>query len=281
MAGACIVLIMSLITIFTLIAIVSSVILVLLGLITFVIYVKNTNKTTEEVIGLIINMLKVVTIINILLLMIINITELDNFIVAYLIGTFSMSYVISKISGINLKEHGSRNLGASNTLAIIGKRAGILVLICDVLKGLLAIYLVKYIGGDNIMHLAALGVVLGHIFPFYLDFKGGKGFATYLGVILALDYKFFIILGIVALSLAGITNYIVAATFTFIIVSPVYFICIGEYLTAFELLVTSLVILIKHKDNIVNLITRNGKEMKIFSAFGNKYKKASGIEDYK
>lgn len=198
-------------------------------------------------------------------------------ILSYLLGAFSMSYIMSKMYRVNLKESGSKNLGASNTLALLGKRAGLLVLISDVLKGFIAVKISQYIFG--IEYIAPLMVVLGHIFPFYLHFKGGKGFATYLGVIFALDIKFGISVLLIGLSLACITDYIVAATFTVITLSPLYFGLAGDIKLSLSLLVTSILILIAHKDNINNLITKNDKEMNISKAFGGNYRKAPKDKD--
>ena len=126
-------------------------------------------------------------------------------ILGYLIGSSSMSFYISKAKKVNLKEEGSKNLGASNTLALMGKKAGLAVLVHDVLKSFLVIPIIRlcmHIPYNQVGWLLAIGgvfAVVGHIFPFYLKFKGGKGFATYVGIMLGLDWRFFIIIGIVAL----------------------------------------------------------------------------------
>lgn len=199
---------------------------------------------------------------------------------AYLIGSSSMSFYISRFKKINLKEKGSKNLGASNTLAIIGKKAALAVLVHDVLKSFFAILAVRILFDIpyNEVHwlLAAVGVaaVVGHIFPFYLRFKGGKGFATYIGLIFGLDWRLFLAVVVLIFVVAFITDYIVAGTFSTIAAGPVYYALIQPNLwVALIVTVGSLVILWKHRENIKNL--KNGKEMKIRSAFQNKYKKAS------
>lgn len=221
------------------------------------------------------------------------------FVFSYLIGSFSLSYIIGKYKGINLKENGSKNLGASNTLALIGKRAGLFVLVSDVLKGCVAVLLSFYltdilydfVGNIYILDIfkiplnefyrfdfnlgfSAFGVILGHIFPFYLRFKGGKGFATYLGVLLAFSFIFnrngLIIIVMIGILLSVITDYIVVATFTIILCSPIYLFLAVEPVVGFNILFSSLVVFYKHRENIVNIKT--GKEMKIRSAFKNKYK---------
>ncbi len=199
---------------------------------------------------------------------------------AYVIGSSSMSFYISKFKKINLKEKGSKNLGASNTLAMIGKKAAAAVLVHDVLKSFFAILAVRIIFdipyNEVSWLLAAVGVaaVLGHIFPFYLKFKGGKGFATYIGLIFGLDWRLFLAIVVLIFVVAFITDYIVAGTFSTIAAGPVYYALIQPNLwVALIVLAGSLVILWKHIENIKNL--KNGSEMKIRSAFQNKYKQAS------
>ncbi len=197
--------------------------------------------------------------------------------IGYLIGSSSMSFYISKIKKINIKEQGSKNYGASNTLALAGKKAGAAVLVHDIMKSFLAILLIRLLWkipyNDVTWILAVIGTfaVIGHIFPFYLKFNGGKGFAPYLGVVLGLDWRLF--LGVVALifAVAFVTDYIVAGTFSTITVTPLYFLLIQRnIMVGGIMLVCSLILLYKHRENIVNL--KNGKEMKIRSAFRNKYR---------
>lgn len=222
-------------------------------------------------------------------------------ILAYLIGSFSLSHIISKHKGINLKEQGSKNLGASNTLALIGKRAGAMVLLSDILKVILAITLCIYLGTilgelgvpsciiwihndfirsiqesnilESIFVLCGASAILGHIFPFYLKFRGGKGFASYISLVLALSIlnPIILIIPLLAVLFAIITNYIVSATFTVILLTPLYMWFIQENLQATIILtLVSIVIFIKHIENIKHI--KDGSEMKIREAFKNKYK---------
>ena len=198
----------------------------------------------------------------------------------YLIGSSSMSFYISKFKNINLKEKGSKNLGASNTLAIIGKKAAAAVLVHDVLKSFLAILAVRilfdipYNRVDWLLAAVGVAAVVGHIFPFYLKFKGGKGFATYIGLIFGLDWRLFLAIVAIIFLVAFVTDYIVAGTFSTITIGPLYFVIIQPaFLVAGIVATGSLIILWKHRENIKNL--KNGSEMKIRSAFQNKYKQAS------
>lgn len=200
-------------------------------------------------------------------------------ILGYLIGSSSMSFYISKAKKINLKEEGSKNLGASNTLALMGKKAGLAVLVHDVLKSFFVILIIRLclkVPYNQVGWLMAVGgifAVVGHIFPFYLKFKGGKGFATYIGVVMGLDWRLFLGIVVLIVVAAFITDYIVAGTFSTITVAPVYFLFRQEWLVAAVLLAGSLLILYKHRENIVSI--KNGKEMKVRSAFANKYKKSA------
>ncbi len=200
-------------------------------------------------------------------------------ILGYLIGSSSMSFYISRAKKINLKEEGSKNLGASNTLALMGKKAGLAVLVHDVLKSFFVILIIRLclrVPYNQVGWLLAAGgifAVVGHIFPFYLKFKGGKGFATYIGVVMGLDWRLFLGIVVLIVVAAFITDYIVAGTFSTITVAPVYFLFRQEWLVAAVLLAGSLLILYKHRENIVSI--KNGKEMKVRSAFANKYKKSA------
>lgn len=198
-------------------------------------------------------------------------------IIGYLLGSSSMSFYISKLKRINIKEQGSKNYGASNTLALAGKRAGAAVLVHDIMKSFLAILAVRLLWNipyNNVQWvLAVIGTfaVVGHIFPFYLKFNGGKGFAPYLGVVLGLDWRLFLVVVLLIFGVAFITDYIVAGTFSTIIVTPLYFLFVHKNLAVGVIMIAcSLLLLYKHRENIRNL--KKGTEMKIRSAFRDKYR---------
>ena len=95
---------------------------------------------------------------------------------AYLIGSLSSSHFLAWLKGFNLRQRGTKNLGATNTLLILGKFYALIVALFDVGKGALVVYLAYYFGLSEVFYyLAGAAAVLGHIFPFYLNFKGGKG----------------------------------------------------------------------------------------------------------
>ncbi len=194
-------------------------------------------------------------------------------IVGYLLGCSSMSYYISKLKNVNIKDRGSKNYGASNTVALIGWKAGVLVAVHDIAKAFLAVWLMKTLFPDlaYVGAVAGIASVLGHIFPFYLKFDGGKGFASYMGMTLALNWKLALVLVVLVVLVTLITDYIVCGTMLTIVSVPTY---LGwtsrSWILAVVLVVGSLVILYKHRENLVRIA--NGTEMRFSRARKNKYK---------
>lgn len=174
--------------------------------------------------------------------------------IGYLLGCLNLAYVISKIKKVDIQQTGSKNLGASNATMNFGKRIGLLVMLHDILKTVLAIYIVRLIFPANptLAYIAGTASVIGHMFPFWLHFKAGKGFACYLGMILSTTkISYFLILLTVCIILTLITDYIVSITFTTIFVSPIYtYISTQNYIYALIFAVATVFIFIKHIENI-------------------------------
>lgn len=187
---------------------------------------------------------------------------------AYLIGTSSMTLYLSKLQNINMRAGGSGNLGASNAVLLMGWKAGVLVAIHDIGKAVLAVWLAQrifpalpYIGA-----VAGVCSVLGHIFPFYLKFKGGKGFASYFGMTLALNWRLALVLFFVVLAVTFLTDYIVVGTLTTTLSVPAYLgITQNDWILPCILMVASGVIWYKHRENFVRIL--NGTEIGLKSAF--------------
>lgn len=181
---------------------------------------------------------------------------------SYLLGSSSMSWYLSKIKKVNLRAGGSGNLGASNAVALMGWKAGILVGVHDIGKSILAVLLaqmlfpsVEYIGA-----VAGVSSVLGHIFPFYLKFKGGKGFASYLGMTIALNWKLALVILLIVVLVTLITDYIVVGTVTTVLSVPTYLgITSHSWILAAILCIATVVILYKHRENYVRIY--NGTEL--------------------
>ena len=189
------------------------------------------------------------------------------FLLAYLIGTSNMAFYLAKWNKVDLRGGGSGNLGASNATILMGWGAGVLVGIHDIGKSLVAVILARLVFPEveHIGAVAGVASVLGHIFPFYLKFKGGKGFASYLGMTLALNWKFAIVVLLLLAVVTWITDYIVAGTLTTIVVVPVYMgIAAHSAVLALILLVATAVIAFKHRENFVRMY--KGTEIRFRSA---------------
>jgi len=105
--------------------------------------------------------------------------------VAYLVGATPFGFLTGKMKGIDIREHGSGNIGATNVLRVLGKPVGITVLVLDVMKGLIPVIVAKLVSDSSLVHIAtAMAAIIGHNYTFWLGFKGGKGIATTGGAIL-------------------------------------------------------------------------------------------------
>lgn len=177
-------------------------------------------------------------------------------ITAYILGSSSMSFYLARAKGVDLRKKGSRNLGASNAMILMGWKAGILVGIHDIGKAILAVSAARLLFGDlpYIGALAGVACVLGHIFPFYLHFKGGKGFAAFIGMTLALNWKYAIVMLLLVVAVTFVTDYIVAGTVTAVTLTPAYlgFAEHNVWIAAIILVATG-VILWKHRENFVRM----------------------------
>ncbi|MFQ3306851.1 MAG: glycerol-3-phosphate acyltransferase PlsY [Candidatus Midichloriaceae bacterium] len=183
-------------------------------------------------------------------------------IISYVIGSIPSGVILSKILKIgDIRGHGSGNIGATNAFRVGGKLLGGLTLFFDVLKGLIPIILAKTLGYQLVV-LYGLVSVIGHIFPIWLKFRGGKGVATVLGVIFGV-YPFFgiifVVLWITIFKIFRISS--LASLFSLpSIVAGSYFIN-GDNLNSKILFICCIFVLLKHKDNIFRLI--KGTEKKI------------------
>ena len=179
---------------------------------------------------------------------------------SYLLGSIPFGLVLTKIFlKKDIREIGSGNIGTTNVLRTGKKSLAIATLILDLLKGYLSI-IITFTYFENLISYSALICFIGHIFPFWLKFKGGKGVATYLGVILALSYKFFLIFGITWLVLSFLFRY---ASLSSIISSLIVFVYSYFFINNFSLIlfIFFIIIIYTHRENIVRL--KNSEENKI------------------
>ncbi len=192
--------------------------------------------------------------------------------IGYAFGIIQTAYLLSKSAGkMDIREHGSGNAGASNVTTIMGKKYGFLVAFVDVLKGILAVLVVKWIypHDPNLAYLAGIMAIIGHIFPFYIKFQGGKGVATLIGVLGGIDLKLGVLFGLLVIVPAFITDYIVAGSLTVFIALPITTYLL-DYPTGLVWLGAGITILAfwLHRSNIQRIL--NGEELKIRSVLQKK-----------
>lgn len=184
-------------------------------------------------------------------------------IAAYLIGSIPTGLIFGKlIWKKDLRQYGSHNIGATNAWRIIGRKAGLLIFILDFLKGQLGVLLGAYLfASPGAMVVGGLFAMLGHMFPIFIGFKGGKGVATGLGVIAALMPKITAIVFIVWIVLTLITRYVSVASIVAAVLTPILAAVFKEPIIYFLFgLVAAVVIVFRHRDNIRRL--KAGRENK-------------------
>lgn len=199
-------------------------------------------------------------------------------IIAYLIGSISFSVIISKkMAGFDVREKGSGNAGSTNVLRTVGKKAALITLVCDILKGVVAILIALLAGNiikglDNalLVQLAGVFVIIGHTFPIFFKFKGGKGIATSLGVLLMINWQIGLICLVFALLLMALTKMVSVGSIAAAVLFPVLVLFINQnYIVAessnwsyliFSIIIALLVIF-NHRENLKRIF--NGTENKI------------------
>lgn len=175
----------------------------------------------------------------------------------YLLGCSHMAYYISKIKKLDIRSAGSGNLGASNATVLFGWYSGVLVALHDIGKAFLAVLLAKWLfpGLEYAGAVAGVACVIGHIFPFYLGFRGGKGLASYFGMTLALNWKLALIVAAVVVLATLITDFISVGALSTIVVVPVYMgITTHNLLLVAILCIGTAVMFYKHWENIQRII---------------------------
>ena len=184
----------------------------------------------------------------------------------YLMGCSNMAYYIAKAKKADMRSAGSGNLGSSNAVVLLGWKAGVATAVHDIGKATLAVLLARLLFPQLEYAADAAGVacVLGHIFPFWLKFRGGKGFASYFGMALALNWKMALVIGIAIVAVTIITDYIVCGTLTTIISAPLYIGFTRSWGAAAILCIATAVILWKHRENYPRML--NGTELGLRSA---------------
>src|ERR1044072_3601488 len=184
------------------------------------------------------------------------------FMLGYLLGSIPFGLVFTKLSGgPDIRSIGSGNIGATNVLRTGNKKLAAATLLGDILKGTVAVLVVRYFISSEAALIAGLGAFLGHIFPIWLKFKGGKGVATYIGVLLGVAWPFALFFGLVWAGMAALFRYSSLAALTASAVTPVALWLKGQPHIAALFLLLTVLLWIMHRANIARLM--NGSEGKI------------------
>lgn len=188
-------------------------------------------------------------------------------VLSYLLGSISFSYLAGRfIRGIDIRQHGSGNAGATNTLRVLGKGPAIAVLLLDVLKGVGAVWLGRWLAPEAqsewVPVLCGLAVIVGHNWPVFFGFRGGKGIATAIGVLATLCFLPALIAGAIAIAAIALTRYVSLGSLLFVALTPV---CLLIFSYPMEIVGASVVIaafsFFRHRTNIVKLA--RGQENKL------------------
>lgn len=181
---------------------------------------------------------------------------------AYLLGSIPFGLIFASLNNFpDLRTQGSGNIGATNVMRIMGAKLALITLFCDTVKGSIAVLLPMLMDASILsINSAAIFAVLGHVFPIWLKFRGGKGVATTLGVIIILNLKIAILFTVVWSVIFFLFRYASLSSIIAIFVSSVVG-CFATTSQAISLLTIALIVIIKHRTNILRLI--KGEEKKI------------------
>ncbi len=197
-------------------------------------------------------------------------------IISYLIGSINFSVILSKkIAGFDVREKGSGNAGSTNMLRSVGKKAAALTLICDILKGIIAILIAMFIGWifnvENkslLVQISGIAVVIGHTFPIFFGFKGGKGVATSLGILIMTNWQIGLICLVFGIVLIILTRMVSLGSCTAAVLFPVLTLFITENYIVTQgsgyfiySIILAVIVLFNHRSNIKRIL--EGKENKI------------------
>ncbi|MBV1756969.1 MAG: glycerol-3-phosphate 1-O-acyltransferase PlsY [Dethiosulfatibacter sp.] len=186
--------------------------------------------------------------------------------IGYLVGCFQTSYLLGKfLKQTDIRNHGTSNAGASNAAIVFGWRFGLIIALVDIGKTILAVTIISFIfPGESILkYIAGLFCILGHIFPFYMQFRGGKGFASYAGLVLSMNWRLGLGFIFFCIIITVVTNYVSVAALISTGAYPLYNIYIRENPTIILLLIMMyFVIIYKHRENISRLKTGQEKGLR-------------------
>lgn len=182
----------------------------------------------------------------------------------YLCGSIPFGILIARVFGLgDLREIGSGNIGATNVLRTGSKPAAAATLLLDALKGTLPVIAAMQLANIDMAIAAGFGAFIGHIMPIWLKFRGGKGVATYVGILLGFGWQFLAVFAVIWLTLAVSLRYSSLAALVASLAVPAYGVYIGNMKLALALIAITIIIYLTHRENIVRLI--KGEETRIGS----------------
>jgi len=188
--------------------------------------------------------------------------------IVYFFGSIPFAYILPKIFGLgDIRNIGSGNVGATNVLRAGNKLLAIIVLAFDIIKGFVPLFVLKNYYHNELSEIIILFIgsaaILGHIFPIWLKFKGGKGVATYIGFLFAINYIFGIIFIITWLLIAFLKKYSSLASITSLVLLPLFVMLFSyEKQIIYLLILINLIIISKHYSNIYRLINKSETKIK-------------------
>lgn len=184
-------------------------------------------------------------------------------IIGYLIGCFSTSVIVGKLwSNIDIRNYGSGNAGSTNVLRTLGFKAALVTFLGDCLKAILAVYIGRRIGGDISAIYGGLGAIIGHNWPVFFQFKGGKGIASTIGVIISINFILGIIVILIGIAVVLKTRFVSLGSLVAVSLLPIMMLIVGEGREYIILtLIIALMAILRHSSNIKRLI--NGTESKV------------------
>ncbi|MEB3429492.1 glycerol-3-phosphate 1-O-acyltransferase PlsY [Citroniella saccharovorans] len=189
-----------------------------------------------------------------------------SFIIAYLIGSFISAYLIGKIFfKKDIREYGSRNTGATNALRVFGKKVAIITLFFDLFKAVLSLYFIDSIFGNQIAtYIAAIGVVIGHNFPIYFSFKGGKGIASSAGVLLYFNRYVFLLCLLTFLLVVVLSRMVSLGSIISSFLAPVYGYLLTKDLNfTLTLFILAILAILRHKKNIIRILNHSENKLSL------------------
>jgi glycerol-3-phosphate acyltransferase PlsY len=176
------------------------------------------------------------------------------FILGYLLGSIPFGLILTRLAGTqDIRSIGSGNIGATNVLRTGRKGLAAATLLCDMLKGTVAVIIAGYYGGPDAAMLAALGAFLGHLFPVWLKFKGGKGVAVYIGVLIGLFWPAAVVFCVLWLATAVTSRYSSLSALVASFVTPMFLWWFGHAALASLFVVLTLLLFYMHRENIKRL----------------------------